>query len=75
MSKIKITSNGIVFHPIKHFWSYMRRCKDRIGWETFIDGQTDGVLFYMNNGKKFRLMYDEIDAIERGYPCRKNWLS
>ena len=48
---------------------------DKIGWETFIDGQTDGVLFYMNNGKKFCLMYDEIDAIERGYPCRKNWLS
>ena len=75
MSKVTLYNTYVMFQPIKHFWPYMRRYKDRIGWETFIDGQTDGVFFYMNNGKKFCLMYDEIDAIERGYPCRKNWLS
>ena len=75
MNKIVYDNKTILFRPIKHFWPYMRRYKNKIGWETFIDGQTDGVLFYMNNGKKFCLMCDEINAIERGYPCRKNWLS
>ena len=73
MSKIKITSNGVVFHPIKHFWSYMRKYKNKIGWDTYINGQTDGVFFYMNNNKSVNISYNDIDAIEHGKTVYKDW--
>ena len=69
--KVQVNENTIVFYPIKHFWTYMRKYKLSIGWKIYIDGQTDGVFFYMNDGKQFNLSYQDIFNIERGNTVTK----